>query len=87
MLNGNDLTYVFQNKETEEIISQLKRVTELREELDKIIKDLINKGDNMKYFRIHTSDIAYKTQQPLGLFVAVWRLPARSSMRDRICWR
>ncbi len=33
-----------------------------------------NKGDNMKYFRIHTSDIAYKTQQPLGLFVAVWRL-------------
>lgn len=28
----------------------------------------------MTYFRIHTSDIAYKTKQPVGLFVAVWRL-------------
>ena len=26
------------------------------------------------YFRIHTSDIAYRTQKPRGLFVAVWRL-------------
>lgn len=28
----------------------------------------------MTYFRIHTSDIAYKTKMPMGLFVAVWKL-------------
>ena len=28
----------------------------------------------MTYFRIYTSDIAYKTKQPMGLFVAVWKL-------------
>lgn len=28
----------------------------------------------MKYFRIHTADIAYITQQPRGIFTAVWRL-------------
>ena len=36
----------------------------------------------MKYFRIHTSDIAYKTQQPLGLFVAVWRLVDAKKLTD-----
>ena len=44
----NKMEEILKNKEREEIIPQLKRVTELREELDKIIKDLINKGDNMK---------------------------------------
>lgn len=28
----------------------------------------------MEYFRIHTKDIAYATNQPRGIFVAVWRL-------------
>ena len=28
----------------------------------------------MKYFRIHTDDMAYLTGQPRGLFTAVWRL-------------
>lgn len=28
----------------------------------------------MKYFRIHTADTAYYTQQPRGLFTAVWKL-------------
>lgn len=28
----------------------------------------------MKYFRVHTSDIAYITQQPRGIFTAVWKL-------------
>ena len=28
----------------------------------------------MKYFRVHTSDIAYITQQPRGSFTAVWKL-------------
>lgn len=28
----------------------------------------------MTYFRVHSADIAYKTQQPRGLFVAIWYL-------------
>ena len=28
----------------------------------------------MTYFRIHTADIAYITQQPRGLFTAIWKL-------------
>lgn len=28
----------------------------------------------MKYFRIHSSDIAYLTQQPRGIFIAIWKL-------------
>ena len=28
----------------------------------------------MKYFRIHTADIAYITQEPRGIFTAVWKL-------------
>ena len=44
----NKMEEILKNKETEDIIPQLNRVAELREELEKIIKDLINKGDNMK---------------------------------------
>ena len=44
----NKMEEILKNKETTEIIPQLEKVTELREELDKIIKELINKGDNMK---------------------------------------
>ena len=44
----NKMEEILKNKETEDIITQLNRVAELREELEKIIKDLINKGDNMK---------------------------------------
>ena len=28
----------------------------------------------MTYYRIHTADIAYITQQPRGLFTAIWKL-------------
>ena len=28
----------------------------------------------MNYYRIHTADIAYMTQQPRGLFTAIWKL-------------
>ncbi len=28
----------------------------------------------MEYFRIHTKDIAYSTNQPRGIFVAIWKL-------------
>ena len=28
----------------------------------------------MKYYRVHTADIAYLTQQPRGIFTAVWKL-------------
>ena len=28
----------------------------------------------MRYYRIHTAEIAYKTGLPVGIFVAVWRL-------------
>ncbi len=28
----------------------------------------------MKYFRVHTADIAYITQEPRGIFTAVWKL-------------
>ncbi len=28
----------------------------------------------MKYFRVHTEDIAYLTKQPRGLFTAIWKL-------------
>ena len=28
----------------------------------------------MTYYRIHTADIAYMTQQPRGLFTAIWKL-------------
>ena len=44
----NKMEEILNNKETTDIIPQLNRVANLREELDKIIKDLINKGDNNK---------------------------------------
>ncbi|MBP7902414.1 MAG: hypothetical protein KA015_06325 [Spirochaetes bacterium] len=28
----------------------------------------------MKYFRIHSNEIGFRTQQPVGLFVAIWTL-------------
>ena len=28
----------------------------------------------MRYYRVHTEDIAYRTKKPVGLFVAIWRL-------------
>lgn len=28
----------------------------------------------MRYYRIHTADIAYMTKRPRGIFTAVWRL-------------
>ncbi len=36
----------------------------------------------MKYFRVHISDIAYKTGQPIGLFVAVWKLVEKEILTD-----
>ena len=27
-----------------------------------------------KYYRIHSADIAYLTQQPRGIFTAIWKL-------------
>lgn len=30
--------------------------------------------NKMRYYRIHTAEIAYKTGLPVGIFVAVWRL-------------
>ena len=36
----------------------------------------------MTYFRIHSSDIAWKTQQPYGIFVAVWKLVESKTMNE-----
>ena len=36
----------------------------------------------MSYFRIHSSDIAWKTQQPYGIFVAVWKLVESKTMNE-----
>ena len=36
----------------------------------------------MIYFRIHSSDIAWKTQQPYGIFVAVWKLVESKTMNE-----
>lgn len=36
----------------------------------------------MKYFRIHTSDNAYLTKQPRGIFTAVWRLVDEKIMTE-----
>lgn len=30
--------------------------------------------NKMRFYRIHTAEIAYKTGLPVGIFVAVWRL-------------
>lgn len=37
----------------------------------------------MTYFRIHSSDIAWKTQQPYGIFVAVWKLVESKTMNEK----
>ena len=36
----------------------------------------------MKYFRVNTSDIAYITQQPRGIFTAVWKLVEEKILTD-----
>lgn len=36
----------------------------------------------MKFFRIHTADIAYITQQPRGLFTAIWKLADSGVMTE-----
>lgn len=36
----------------------------------------------MKYYRIHTADIAYMTQQPRGIFTAVWKMVDAGMMND-----
>ena len=36
----------------------------------------------MTYFRIHSTDIAWKTQQPYGIFVAVWKLVESKTMNE-----
>lgn len=36
----------------------------------------------MPYYRVHTSDIAYMTQQPRGIFTAVWKLVENKTLTD-----
>ena len=36
----------------------------------------------MKYYRIHTADIAYITKQPRGIFTAVWKLVDSGILSD-----
>ncbi len=36
----------------------------------------------MKYYRVHTADIAYMTQQPRGIFTAVWRMVDAGMMTE-----
>ena len=36
----------------------------------------------MKYYRIHIADIAYLTQQPRGIFTAVWKLVDDNTMNE-----
>ena len=36
----------------------------------------------MTYFRIHTADIAYITQQPRGLFTAIWKLVEAKTLTE-----
>ena len=36
----------------------------------------------MKYYRIHIADIAYLTQQPRGIFTAVWKLVDDKTMNE-----
>ena len=57
----NKMEEILKNKETTDIIPQLKKVAELREELGKIIKDLINKGDNMKLREVLFLEISLET--------------------------
>ena len=36
----------------------------------------------LKYYRIHTKDIAYITQQPRGIFIAIWKLVESKTMNE-----
>ncbi|HBZ78338.1 MAG TPA: hypothetical protein DEO39_06515 [Clostridiales bacterium] len=36
----------------------------------------------MPYYRVHTSDIAYMTQQPRGIFTAVWKLVENKTLTE-----
>ncbi len=36
----------------------------------------------MKYYRVHTADIAYMTQQPRGIFTAIFKLVETKTMDD-----
>ena len=36
----------------------------------------------MAYYRIHTADIAYITQQPRGLFTAIWKLVEAKTLTE-----
>ena len=36
----------------------------------------------MTYYRIHTADIAYITQQPRGLFTAIWKLVEAKTLTE-----
>ena len=31
-------------------------------------------GKQMKYYRVHSEEIAYLTKQPRGIFTAIWKL-------------
>ncbi|MBO4697640.1 MAG: hypothetical protein J5643_10265 [Lachnospiraceae bacterium] len=36
----------------------------------------------MRYYRVHTTDIAYLTQQPRGVFTAIWKLVEEKTMNE-----
>ncbi|MEE1211580.1 MAG: hypothetical protein UHO11_03700 [Treponema sp.] len=36
----------------------------------------------MTYFRVHSADIAYTTQQPRGIFVAIWKLVEEKKLTE-----
>ena len=36
----------------------------------------------MKYYRVHTADIAYLTQQPRGIFTAIGKLVDARTMNE-----
>ena len=36
----------------------------------------------MKYFRIHSNEQAYRTKQPMGLFVSIWTLVDKRIMSE-----
>ena len=39
-------------------------------------------GPVMPYYRVHTSDIAYMTKQPRGIFTAVWKLVENKTLTE-----
>lgn len=39
-------------------------------------------GPVMRYYRVHTADIAYITQQPRGIFTTVWNLVDRKTLTE-----